>query len=139
MSPQPAVSLLPWLPPALLLGVWTFVSFTLSRLGGWARLARDYRPRGGGGLPRSAFITGAVGAVEHRACPRGRCLAVLLPFRLGHPPRCIPWSDVHDRVRERRFFLPWDTFKVGPDGVKPRLRSNALTRLDGALPPVPQA
>lgn len=145
MSAQPAVPLFPWLFLVLFLGLWALMSFAVSWMGGWRKLARDYRLEKGGGFPCSTFVSGEVGWVEYRGSltlggdARGLYLAVLFPFRLGHPPLCIPWSDVQDRVRERRFFFQWDTFRVGPDGVKLRFRSNALKPLEGYLPPLVQA
>ncbi|NOK22634.1 hypothetical protein [Corallococcus carmarthensis] len=145
MSSQPASHALAWLPLVLLPAMFVLVSFTLSKMGGWTRLARDYRLDKGGGFPCRSFVSGHMGWVEYRSCltvggdARGLYLAVLLPFRAAHPPLCIPWSDIHDRRHERHFFIHWDTFLVGPERVKLRLQSSALKPLDKYLPPVVQA
>ncbi|MFP2902828.1 hypothetical protein [Corallococcus sp. 4LFB] len=144
MPAHPASSLAPWFPLVLLPVMFVLVSFLLSRMGGWSRLARDYRLDRGGGFPCRRWVSGHMGWVEYRSCltvggdERGLYLAVLFPFRMGHPPLCIPWADVHDRVRERRFFLHWDAFTVGPERVKLRLRSAAMEPLERYLPAVAQ-
>lgn len=43
-------------------------------------------------------------------------------FRPFHPPLLIPWSELHGRVCERVMFMTCDTFEVGPDRVKVRIR-----------------
>ncbi|NNB98912.1 hypothetical protein HJC10_18115 [Corallococcus exiguus] len=145
MSLQLSPHVMPWFFLALFPVMFVIVSYVLASMGGWRRLARDYRLDKGGGFPCSSFTSGEVGGVEYRGCltvggdTRGLYLAVLLPFRLGHPPLCIPWADVRDRVHERRFFLHWDTFRVGTDGVELRIRSSALAPLDGYLPAARQA
>ncbi|GMU01178.1 hypothetical protein KH5H1_52980 [Corallococcus caeni] len=145
MHAQPASILAPWVPLVLIPGMFVLVTFLLSRMGGWSRLARDYRLDKGGGFPSRYFVSGGVGLVSYRSClivggdARGLYLAVLLPFRVGHPPLCIPWADLQDRVRERWFFLLWDTFRVGPDRVKLRIRSSAMKPLDSHLPAARQA
>lgn len=131
-----------WFPLVLIPGMLVLVSFFLSWLGGWRGLAQHYRLDRGGGFPCKHLVSGDMGWVEYRSCltvggdERGLYLATLLPFRLGHPPLCIPWSDIHDRRRKRSFFTNWDTFELGPDRVKLRVQSSATAPLERYLPAV---
>jgi hypothetical protein len=141
MSPQSWT----WLPFVALPALFVAVSFVLSVTGGWRRLAAHYRLDRGGGFPCKHVVSGELGWVSYNNCltvggdERGFYLAVLFPFRMGHPPLCIPWRDIHDRVRERRFFVHWDRFEVGPDRVKVRVVSSAMKPLDRYLPAARQA
>lgn len=110
--------------------VWAGAGFVMAAGSGWRALALHYRQRGpfGGELPGSNFrwirrATRCSGEVEFRwlqagrlrwGANYGRCLvvgcgpsglrlAVLVPFRIGHPPLVIPWSDVPAAPTERRF------------------------------------
>ena len=145
MDPQSTSQVTPWLFLPFIVGMFALVSYFLSWVGGWRRLARDYRLERSGGFPSRPFVSGVMGWVNYRGCltvggdARGLYLAVLLPFRVGHPPLCIPWSDVHDRVREKWFFAHWDTMSVGPERVKLHIPSSAMKPLDGYLPPARQA
>ncbi|NOK37493.1 hypothetical protein HMI49_30285 [Corallococcus exercitus] len=145
MPAHPASGLAPWFPLVMLPVMFVLFSFTLSWMGGWSRLARDYRLDRGGGFPCRYFVSGGLGLVNYRNClivggdARGLYLAVLLPFRVGHPPLCIPWADLQDRVRERWFFRYCDTFRVGPDRLKLRIQSSAMKSLDSYLPAARQA
>ncbi|NPC71954.1 hypothetical protein D7Y27_34350 [Corallococcus sp. AB004] len=146
MHPQPAFHLPPWLFFVMFPVIFVLVSYVLAAMGGWRRLARDYRLDKGGGFPCRSFVSGEVGGVSYGNCltlggdARGLYLAAFFLFRLGHPPLCIPWADVHDRVRERRLFLfSWDTFSVGPDRVKLRIPSSDTAPLDSYLPAIRQA
>ncbi len=87
---------------ALIPAMWCFLSWLLSRLSGWSRLAQDYRSRGdltGGESAR--MRTGRFGGVTYHSCLRfrvndqGLWIAVAIPLRLGHPPLFIPWDHIH--------------------------------------------
>jgi hypothetical protein len=80
--------------------MWIAISFTLSAIGGWGALASSYatrgRPRGTSFRLRSARV-GLVGynnCLRFVASPAGLFMAVLLPFRLAHPPLFAPWSEI---------------------------------------------
>jgi len=101
----------PALFPVLLLAVWAVVLSLLALLGGWRELARCYPAN----LPFSGkrwwFQSGNMRAVNYGGCliiganAEGLHLAVLFPFRPGHPPIFIPWSQVSARETTRwRFF-----------------------------------
>ncbi|TWT78757.1 hypothetical protein CA13_01540 [Planctomycetes bacterium CA13] len=99
MSPLVVVIMLPLM--------WCGISFLLTFLSGWAKLAERYPDRT---LPDcKAFYcqSGNIGGVNYNSCltlcvsQRGLGLSVMIPFRIGHPTLWIPWSDFHD-VQETR-------------------------------------
>jgi len=114
-----------WLIPlfvAFFASVWTGILTLASRMGGWARLASAYRCDGRFDGFRMRFASGEFrgGAFLGLPCNYGGCLtlgsnrdgmylAVLLPFRPGHPALFIPWRDVTARV-ERGWLLTSVTF-----------------------------
>jgi len=81
--------------------MWCLVSFTLSKITGWSRLAEKYRTRT---KPESKLMQ-AVQAYWGSVMLAGNIytigttntglfLGVLFPFRIGHPPLLIPWHDI---------------------------------------------
>lgn len=103
--------------PLLFLGMWIGLLHLFSRWGGWNSLAKHYRssqPLGGeifrfrsakmrGGMSYNSCLT--VGADF-----RGLSLAILLPFRLGHPMLFIPWEDVRSEPG-RSWGIPVVTYR----------------------------
>jgi hypothetical protein len=81
--------------------MWCLVCFVISRITGWSRLAEVYRARY---MPESklmrlvqvywgtVMVAGNIYTVG--ADNDGLYLAVLFPFRVGHPPLLIPWQDI---------------------------------------------
>lgn len=102
-----------WLPalfPVAFVGMWLLVSYTLAVIGGWSKLAAHYPESSPCSGARFRFRSGQIGGLANYsgmltlgADPMGLHLAVALPFRVGHPPLCVPWSDV--RAREVRSWL----------------------------------
>jgi hypothetical protein len=92
--------------------IWAMAAVLVARLGGWARLGREYpaQPQNGGRRfrfqsGRMRFWTGYGSCLMIGSDPLGLHLAVLFIFRPGHPPLFIPWSEVsvcEDRVPTRR-------------------------------------
>ena len=92
---------------SVLLGILAFVAawvimFSLiSRVGGWASLAEQYRCQETFTGTTWSFQKGQMRwMVGYNNCltvgadPRGLYLSILFPFRLGHPPLFIPWRDI---------------------------------------------
>jgi len=81
--------------------VWCGLSWLMSRISGWHRLARRFpatRPLDG----ETAYLrTGRIGAVTYHSCLRfhvtddGLGIAIAIPFRIGHSPLFIPWDQFH--------------------------------------------
>ena len=107
-----------WFPFAFV-GAWTGIVLLLSRIGGWHELAQRY--------PATCSCTGEQfrmqsarmrwGAaysniVNLGADSSGLFLSIFPPFRAGHPPLFISWSEI-SFSREKRWLL---------DGVRLRFR-----------------
>ncbi|WP_139920117.1 hypothetical protein [Hymenobacter sp. DG01] len=138
----------PTLPaPMSLLGFaafWAVISWLLA-LNGWRQLAQHFRasttpPENAAtfrmltaSLRRTDDISSKVdyrGVLTLCCSPAGLGLAVLFPFRIGHPPLLVPWSAVGPVQLETGWFgNTYFTFTVGlPDetgGVEIRLMNMA--------------
>lgn len=106
-APGPPLFLIPLFPVAFA-GMWCAVSLLLSRMGGWSHMAEKFPAHDQPSGKRFYMQGGRIGVVQYSGCltlhlsPEGTHLAVLFPFRLGHPPLFIPWEAVH-RARIQRF------------------------------------
>jgi hypothetical protein len=122
---------------------WVAMSFLLAHLGGWAALAHQYpdvRTVGDDGGPTYYLQSGSVGLVNYGSClsirvyKKGLRLAVLLPFRIGHPPLFIPWDRFHSATVRRPFLSQVLETTVGtPEMVKVVL---PIWTSEHLLPPV---
>jgi hypothetical protein len=88
---------------------WVFIVRRVARTSGWRDLATSYRATAPFHGRRRYLQSGSVGGVSHGgtlilgADADGLYMSVLAPFRFGHQPLYIPWSDVTVR-REKRVF-----------------------------------
>ncbi len=104
-----------WWPAVLVPAGWISVCFMISKLGGWASLAKVYL------APDTTTMDGASwrlqsiqmrwatnygNCVTVRATPLGLGLSVIWLLRLGHPPLFMPWSDVVIHRRRKSRFSP---------------------------------
>lgn len=97
----------PELAVFLAVAVWVAILNVLARVGGWATLAEVYPAAGLFEGDRWWFQSAQLrwrvnygGVLTVGANPRGLYLSVLLPFRIGHPPLFIPWTDIS--INERK-------------------------------------
>jgi len=97
---------------------WCFISWLIAAMG-WTYLAARYRTDAPAAAGSRLFSGGLVGGGMYRGTlivgiqPDGLRLSVLFPFRVGHPPVLVPWSEFTD-VREKK---AWDgreaEFRIG--------------------------
>jgi len=111
------------LPPELLLGIplfligWPFCCWAIAQFGGWSKLANRYPDETFESGRTFYFCSGHVGQASYgmvltlEVCESGLRMSVALPFRIGHPPVFIPWSEFHS-IREKgfAFFRSLDTY-----------------------------
>jgi len=90
--------------PVFFIGLWLFISFVISRIGGWNSLASSYRaqqPFFGTILRFQAasfrFGTNYNGCLNFGANTEGLHLAPMVIFRAFHAPLFMPWSEVTAR------------------------------------------
>ena len=93
----------PFVFPFIFIGGWAYVSFSLSKKSGWNSLKEVFRYKKGFStdIENIAFFSGnsKIGDVSYNGlrvgtCNEGIILKVYLPFRIGHPPLFIPWSNI---------------------------------------------
>ena len=96
---------------------WCLISLLISAMG-WMGLAKRYRTK--------ALATGRIyglqsgdigaryrGALIFSVQPDGLRMSVLFPFRVGHPPLLVPWSDVAFVEEKKALFGTEVVFRVG--------------------------
>ncbi|MHC2069269.1 hypothetical protein ACYFX5_17490 [Bremerella sp. T1] len=95
----------------------SFVLLVIATLGDWGQLATRFRASD---APKGKYFycqTAGVGDGSYRGMltvgvtEEGLYLAVLLPFRLFHPPLLIPWKEI-THVHESHF-LAWRNCYLG--------------------------
>ena len=118
---------------------WCSVSLLLSVMGGWRQLAKRYTCSGT--IVGTTWWFQSAGIHCYVETNYGSCLTVkannegiglslLLPFRIGHPPLFIPWSEV-EIGEVRRFFFFKRVRLTFPE--EPSVRIDISTRLAGKI------
>jgi hypothetical protein len=109
--------------PLLMFGVISVSLLVIAVVGGWRRLAEFFPANDLPAGRRFLWQSGSIGWVNYSGCltiysgPDGIYLTTMWPFRAGHPPLFIPWSEIHD-VRTRRILWAEDaTFEVGSPSI----------------------
>jgi hypothetical protein len=105
--------------PLMLFGVISVSLLVISAFGGWRRLAAFFPAIDLPSGRRFLMQSGSVGWVNYSACltiytsADGIYLTTMWPFRAGHPPLFIPWSEIHDVTTRRLFGMEDAVFEVG--------------------------
>lgn len=90
--------------------LWCSVSYGLAFIGGWHALGQHYKLDGDFNGERWYMRSGSLRLVNYGSCltfgsgSDGLYLAVLLPFRIGHPPLLVPWRDMSAEPSKWLFF-----------------------------------
>ena len=103
---------------------WCFVIWVVSRVGGWASLARSFaassEPQGIRYTWRSMRISPAAnynGCLNIVLSPGGIYMVPSKIFSFGHEPLLLPWDCV-EQVREQRFFGRRLCVSLSPKGKR---------------------
>ena len=100
-------------------GLFWAVMQGLSRISGWQQVARQYpanRPPGG---IKFSVQSAALWWVSYNNCltiyrdDYGLHIYPWLPFRIGHPPLLIPWTEMHRPVESRFLGMRFISVDVG--------------------------
>jgi hypothetical protein len=89
--------------------IWLFVHYSLSKISGWAAIAKRYRRQNvthGKLYPFVGMDIGEAmqsGTLFVRVGNEGLDISVFLLFRLFHPPLLIPWNAFDSCKRTRLF------------------------------------
>jgi hypothetical protein len=118
--------LLPFLFPVFFVAMWVFVTFLISRLGGWSRLTPHYQAHFPFSGKRWSMRSGRMGWANYNGCLtvggnfEGMYLAVFPLFRVGHPPLLIPWDEITTSTSKSFWFTYTDfTFSRAPSPGDP--------------------
>ncbi len=96
--------------PILFVGIWVFVSYLISVIGGWGALAKHYPAESTFSGEMFRRGSGRLGMGNYGGCltlgtnVKGLYLAVAFIFRVGHPPLFVPWQDITAKPQPGRFF-----------------------------------
>jgi hypothetical protein len=124
------------------IALWILILTLVARASGWAALAAVYR------LPESfdgqrwhfqtaqmRWATNYGNCLTVGASPRGLYLAILFPFRPGHPALLVPWADISVSMRQRAWFTTAEfQFRRVP-GIPLRISARLAARLATAAGP----
>lgn len=105
-----------WIFKIYLLSIWPSIFLIFSFVSGWHKLSKRFRATSRRTIPTCGLpdlmclfnlpvVPGAKtlphlgwpsykGIVRITPDPGGLDLSVYLPFRIGHPPLCIPWEEI---------------------------------------------
>jgi hypothetical protein len=126
---------IPCLFPFFFVGMWVFVTYLVALIGGWKRLAAHYQSNSDFLGQQWSFSSGRLGVSNYSAAltvganSSGLYLAVLLPWRPGHPPLFIPWQEINTSTSKSLWGAYVNfTFSRAPD-VTLRLRKNLAEKL----------
>lgn len=139
-----------WFFPIFVAG-WFLMTGLLAHVGGWARLAEQFRAEAAPSGERFRFLSGSMGnrffPVNYGGClfltvaREGLYLSVLFLFRFQSPPLFIPWHSVESITEERRFFTRYTIITVRDVWPRIALRGQVGDRVKAAYeqvkPPSP--
>ena len=113
---------------------WAIMFTLISRAGGWALLAEQYRSQETFTGSTWSFQKGQMRwMVGYNNCltvgadPRGLYISILFPFRLGHPPLFIPWRDI-SRASKKVLWINFIELRLGREVPIPFRISYALAQ-----------
>jgi hypothetical protein len=133
--------------PFVFIFLWLLSSIVISRIGGWASLARLYRMENSFDGERWRFRSGQMryfmsynNCLTIGADRRGLYLSVFFLLRAGHPALLIPWSDIITSDK-KYFFMTIKEFQFPRlPGVYLRISSkvagNVLAKREAAEVPI---
>jgi hypothetical protein len=125
---------------ALGVGFMCFICFIISMMSGWFSLSRRFRaeaePYGQIKSVGPFFYTVYMrfwghysSIIRMTAADDALYLSVFFPFRIGHPPLCVPWKEIQfDRTK----FL-WRRYVVLTLGNEERIPMRISERMAGKL------
>ncbi len=126
---------------------WCLILISVSVVSGWHQLARKFsaisEPYGEANAVGPFFYSvylrfcGHYGSVIRMVAARDALyLSVLLPFRPGHPPLCIPWNEIK-LGRAKMFWRRYIVLTLGEQERIPMRISERMARNLGILDRIP--
>jgi hypothetical protein len=106
--------------------LWLVVTAMVSFIGGWTRLASEFRAEPNTtpsrvrlGRAQMRFGTGYGNVIGLDCQTLGLSLSVLAIFRFRHPPLLIPWDQIESRQYDSFWIFPTTTLLLGRDAKIP--------------------
>lgn len=136
----------PFLPLIVVISVvafWCAILYVISLISGWHALARRFRaqaePYGDCKSAGPFFYTIYMrywghysGVIRLTAATDALYASILLPFRIGHPPLCVPWNEIRFG-RAQRFMFSYVELRLGNEENIPMRISVRMARNLGIL------
>jgi hypothetical protein len=103
--------------------LWAFVCFMISQIGGWSRLAKQYRATDLPGGKKFSMASGRINRANYNsvltihATPNGFYLGVFILFRIGHPNLFIPWNAISNIRPKKLLWLEYMAFDIGSPAI----------------------
>lgn len=108
------------------IAIWLLACALIALIGGWTRLAEDFRSEGHACPPRvllggayMRFITHYSNVIRISGGSDGLALSVLLPFGFCHPPLLIPWDQIEAQEFKSLGIFPAMKLLLGRDAHIP--------------------
>ena len=126
----------PWFFVLQFIALWAVVSYTISLLSGWKELSHRFRDAGAYysyqwpfQSVRTRTIFGSYhNCVNFGADETGLYMAVSRPFRLGHPPLFIPWSEIQVAAHNQGLMFKSRRLLLGRQESIPLLMTSSLAK-----------
>jgi hypothetical protein len=106
-----------------------YASWSFARIGGWARIAKDYASRSVPQGPVFSMMSlqissfgGYNNCIKVIFCAEGIYMVPFLIFRPGHAPLLIPWSKVGPEQTRSFLGMQYTFFPIEASGKKLKLR-----------------
>ena len=139
----------PYAYPVFFIAMWCFVSLLISILSGWYVLSRRFRKqsepyretRNAGPFFYAVYTrcwSHYSSVIRVTAAEDALYLSVLFLFRVGHPPLCIPWTEI-EISRTRRFWRDSVVLTLGEQERIPMRISERMARNLRILNRIPEA
>lgn len=110
--------------PVFFMGMWCFVCFVLSQIGGWGALGKRFRadrePMGivfHGQSAQLRIFCSYINCLTMIVAKEGLYLKVWPMFRIGHPPLLIPREEIGAAKHHRLLWLRRVSFPVGRPAI----------------------
>lgn len=106
--------------PIFFTALWIGVTLTMSFVGGWGRVGKQYAATGAPPLGRALkHVTGMFGVARYKyvltviTTDTGLYIENRKVFRPGHPPLFIPFSAIFNARKQTLFFWEFIAFEIG--------------------------
>jgi hypothetical protein len=123
--------------------LWCAIAFCVSRISGWALLAKRFRmdltfpgQTWGWQSARMRWGCNYNHCLSFGADPSGLYLSIMFLFRVGAPPLLIPWPEVTVWRRRKVLFFRFVEFRLGREEQVPlMMRARLADSLQSAAGP----